>query len=144
MDKKLEVLIVIAFLLTGCKNQQYQLKMGEAIENNQLIEIYSYSDNQKIYSSFKEIQFQKGRKILSLKEALDKKEIAIEDIIADMELKAEANDGGSLWYQFLRTERNLANKDFILVKCNSLEINGNNKNIYIGNNEKILDYCTQK
>lgn len=142
--RKFLIIPFIILILTGCGKQKYKIDITGQILKNSLIEIYSFNENEKVYSMFTEINYLVDKKNkIPLEEALEKKLITMEEIVSQMKVISARNDGGSLIYEYsVSSGNNLSNQDFILVKCNSLEINGGIKNIYIGNDEKLIDHCT--
>ncbi len=142
--RKYIVIPLIALLLTGCGNSKYKINISGQVLNNSLIEIYAYSEKEKVYSMFTEIEYQVDKKYkIPLGEALEKKVITLEEIFEQMEVISALNDGGSVAFEYTakNNDKKLSNQDFVLVKCNSLEDNGGNKNIYIGNDKKLIKYC---
>ncbi len=140
MKKKILFLVIFAFLMCGCKKEPMLVFQGQRLEDD-LVELYQINENQKVYSMYTEIKYNDHGKEIDLKEALENNKITIDDIISKMTLHDKASDGGSLWYQYETKDNNLANMNFILMKCDSNEGNGNNKNIYIGDDEKLTYYC---
>lgn len=134
---------LLVLLLTGCGKSKYKINIFGQVLNNGLIEIYAYSENEKVYSMFTEIEYQDKKNKIPLGEALEKKVITLEEIVAQMEVISALNDGGSVAFKYTakNNDQKLSNQDFILVKCDSLEDNGGIKNIYIGNDEKLIKYC---
>lgn len=135
---------LIVLTLTGCGNSKYKINFSGQVLNNSLMEIYAYSEKEKVYSMFTEIEYQVDKKNkIPLGEALEKKIITLEEIYAQMEVISALNDGGSVAFKYTakNNDKKLSNQDFILVKCNSLEDNGGIKNIYIGNDEKLIKHC---
>lgn len=69
-----------------------------------------------------------------LKEALESKEITIEDFINNMQEVSTANDGGSKLYKATDKNKNL----YYVVACNT---KAGDKDIYLSKDENVIDNC---
>ena len=95
-----------------------------------LTELYTINDNAKVFTEMEIVYHSKKEKI-SLKEALEKKEISMETMEYYMEKVSTLEDGSLL----LKNNDLLSKKTFYLVKCNI------NKNYYFGLSDAITSYC---
>jgi len=143
MNEKLCISICILFLvlITGCSDKKPILLLGNTKSDNDLLEIYQFEDGTKLYSEYVEINYRKSKKeIISLKDALKNKAITIDKITDKLSFVSSADDGGSMIYQYKNKNNDFANKDFVLIKCNTLD---GNRNIIISSSDDTLDYCVK-
>ena len=124
---------ILLLSLTGCSNELKEYK--QVLEVSELKEslpskYYKIDDDTTIYSNYDSIKYNSKE----LKDILQNKELSVQEITKKMILKAEANDGGSKYYQ---------DGDVSVIVCNSFEENGNNHNIYIGyKQEDVVSVCS--
>ena len=122
--KKVGLLICLA-LLTGCTSK-LESKI-EITDNNKetVIELQDKSFITKYNVLYN------GKDI---KEALENKEITIEDFISNMQEVSTANDGGSKLYK--ATDKN--KKLYYVAACNTT---AGDKDIYLSKDENVIDNC---
>ena len=122
--KKVGLLICLA-LLTGCTSK-LESKI-EITDNNKetVIELQDKSFITKYNVLYN------GKDI---KEALENKEITIEDFINNMQEVSTANDGGSKLYK--ATDKN--KKLYYVAACNTTT---GDKDIYLSKDENVIDNC---
>lgn len=142
------LLLLICLMLCGCTTRKAKDDVADELTGNKYTfvrdtdnkdykMIYEFEDGRKVYSEFKEINyedFDKDIKKIKLEEALAKGYLSIDDILKDMNMVSAANDGGSKIYQFMTGENQY------LVVCNTLD---GNKNIIIGTSLNIIDKCVE-
>lgn len=122
--KKVGLLLCLA-LLTGCTSK-LESKI-EITDNNKdtIIELQDKSFITKYNVLYN------GK---DLKEALENKEITIEDFINNMQEVSTANDGGSKLYKATDKNKNL----YYVVTCNT---KAGDKDIYLSKDENVIDNC---
>lgn len=144
MKKIVLWIFLFSFVLTGCSNSvNEEIRrinwINKKVSENNLLKLYESEENEVIYSSLSTILYKENNRIIDIKDALEKKQITINDLINKMDLYLTANDGGSLYYA---SNINFIGKKFYLAKCNSSIKNGGIKGIFIDTNEEnILHYC---
>lgn len=120
------IIIILILTIIRVKNNNYgKIILSNEELNHSFLEIYEVNGI-KIYSSFNDISYIIKGETYKLSDALDKKIITLDKIIAKHNDSDQLNDGGSILYYYKSGK--ITNKDFVLVKCNNL--NGN-KNYYI-------------
>lgn len=122
--KKVGLLLCLT-LLTGCASK-LESKI-EITDNNKdtIIELQDKSFITKYNVLYN------GK---DLKEALENKEITIEDFINNMQEVSTANDGGSKLYKATDKNKNL----YYVVTCNT---KAGDKDIYLSKDENVIDNC---
>lgn len=100
-------------------------------DDNDKYTIYYYGINSAtIHINNKTYEFDKS---------IQEKQIALDEILNEMEIYAELNDGGTKIY---RNNNNLKyfNDNYIIIKCNTID---NNKDIYIGDStmKYVQSFC---
>ncbi len=142
MKKKLGLLVIMVMILTGCKEKNILSVEGNVVDDSFTM-ITKLEDGRTVYSEFSENYYidDDGNKV-DLKEALENNSISMNEIIASMELVDSMNDGGSALYKAKGNNLNDTN-ELYLASCNSLEGNGGIKDIFIGNDETIIDNCVK-
>lgn len=143
--KKMIIFMFFIIVLIGCEknvnqNFDYELIFSDKKSTNNYALIYEYKDGRKIYSEFSNIKFKKNDNISNLALAFDKNIITIDDIIAKLDYKMEANDGGSKIYSYTKKGNDFSNVDFMIIECKTL--NGN-RDIIIGSSENIINKCNE-
>lgn len=131
------ILIIMLLFICSCGLNDVSTK-GDIILSGTKKDFYMIYkvDDRVVYSTYSNTQFKdENNNLVDLKEALENKKITIEDVISNMDYYNAANDGGSLFYKS-------KNGKVFLAKCNSLPLNGNIKDIYITDDEEVLNYCT--
>lgn len=142
MKRNISIFIVLFLLfVVGCSDKKTILLLGNKKSGNDLLEIYQFEDGTKLYSEYTEINYRKDKKeIIPLKDALKDKVITIDKITDKLSFISSADDGGSMIYQYKNKTNDFANKDFVLIKCNTLD---GNRNIIISSSDDTLDYCVK-
>ena len=142
MKKKLGLLVIMVMILAGC-NKKDILPVDDNVVDDSFTMITKLENGRTVYSEFSENYYidDDGNKI-DLKEALENNYISIDEIIKNMELMDSMNDGGSALYKAKDNSLNDTN-ELYLASCNSLEGNGGVKDIFIGNDETIIDNCVK-
>lgn len=144
--KKIILLIIIVLISSACsKNQSLNiLEFSEKKSKNNYAEIYKFDDNSKVYSEFSNIDYIKedGSKI-RLSTALTENLITIDEIISKMKVEVDSENDNLKWYSFNAEKNNLADTDFIIVKCSELTDNKNN-NIVFGSSLDIAKKCYEE
>lgn len=142
MKKKLGLLVIMVMILAGC-NKKDILPVDDNVVDDSFILITKLENGRTVYSEFSENYYidDDGNKI-DLKEALENNYISMDEIIKNMELVDSMNDGGSALYKAKDNSLNDTN-ELYLASCNSLEGNGGIKDIFIGNDETIIDNCVK-
>lgn len=142
MKRNISIFIVLFLLfVVGCSDKKPILLLGNKKSGNDLLEIYQFEDGTKLYSEYVEINYRKGKKeIIPLKDALKDKVITIDKITDKLSFISSADDGGSMIYQYKNKTNDFANKDFVLIKCNTLD---GNRDIIISSSDDTLDYCVK-
>ena len=142
MKTKLGLLVIMVMILTGCKEKNILSVEGNVV-NDSFTMITKLEDGRTVYSEFSENYYidDAGNKV-DLKEALENNSVSMNEIIASMELVDSMNDGGSALYKAKGNNLN-DTKELYLASCNSLEGNGGIKDIFIGNDETIIDNCVK-
>ena len=142
MKKKLGLLVIMVMILAGC-NKKDILPVDDNVVDDSFTMITKLENGRTVYSEFSENYYidDDGNKI-DLKEALENNYISMDEIIKNMELVDSMNDGGSALYKAKDNSLNDTN-ELYLAFCNSLEGNGGIKDIFIGNDETIIDNCVK-
>lgn len=142
MKKKLGLLVIMVMILAGC-NKKDILSVDDNVVDDSFTMITKLENGRTVYSEFSENYYidDDGNKI-DLKEALENNYISMDEIIKNMELMDSMNDGGSALYKAKDNSLNDTN-ELYLASCNSLEGNGGIKDIFIGNDETIIDNCVK-
>ena len=142
MKKKLGLLVIMVMILAGCNKKDILSVDGNVVDDSFTM-ITKLENGRTVYSEFFENYYidDDGNKI-DLKEALENNYISMDEIIKNMELVDSMNDGGSALYKAKDNSLNDTN-ELYLASCNSLEGNGGIKNIFIGNDETIIDNCVK-
>ena len=142
MKKKLGLLVIMVMILAGC-NKKDILPVDDNVVDDSFTMITKLENGRTVYSEFSENYYidDDGNKI-GLKEALENNYISMDEIIKNMELVDSMNDGGSALYKAKDNSLNDTN-ELYLASCNSLEGNGGIKDIFIGNDETIIDNCVK-
>lgn len=142
MKKKLGLLVIMVMILAGC-NEKNILSVDGNVVDDSFTMITKLENGRTVYSEFSENYYidDDGNKI-DLKEALENNYISIDEIIKNMECVDSMNDGGSTLYKAKGNSLNNT-KELYLASCNSLEGNGGIKDIFIGNDETIIDNCVK-
>ena len=142
MKKKLGLLVIMVMILAGC-NKKDILPVDDNVVDDSFTMITKLENGRTVYSEFFENYYidDDGNKI-DLKEALENNYISMDEIIKNMELMDSMNDGGSALYKAKDNSLNDTN-ELYLASCNSLEGNGGIKDIFIGNDETIIDNCVK-
>lgn len=142
MKKKLGLLVIMVMILAGC-NKKDILPVDDNVVDDSFTMITKLENGRTVYSEFSENYYidDDGNKI-DLKEALENNYISMDEIIKNMELMDSMNDGGSALYKAKDNSLNDTN-ELYLASCNSLEGNGGIKDIFIGNDETIIDNCVK-
>lgn len=142
MKKKLGLLVIMVMILAGC-NKKDILPVDDNVVDDSFTMITKLENGRTVYSEFSENYYidDDGNKI-DLKEALENNYISMDEIIKNMELVDSMNDGGSALYKAKDNSLNDTN-ELYLASCNSLEGNGGIKDIFIGNDETIIDNCVK-
>lgn len=141
--KKILLLLMFIWLLTGCSKDSNleknvsTLPTGESFEFEKYDEseifkiIYELEDGRKIISGFKKIVYQnydKNIEKIELEEAFANNVITIDYLIEKMTLIDSDNNGDTKLYKSLAD-------NVWLATCN------NNKDIIIGTNQYIIEKC---
>ena len=142
MEKKLWLIVIMVMILAGC-NKKDILPVDDNVVDDSFTMITKLENGRTVYSEFSENYYidDDGNKI-DLKEALENNYISIDEIIKNMECVDSMNDGGSTLYKAKGNSLNNT-KELYLASCNSLEGNGGIKDIFIGNDETIIDNCVK-
>lgn len=142
MKRNISIFIVLFLLFAiGCSDKKTILLLGNKKSGNDLLEIYQFEDGTRLYSEYAEINYRKSKKeIIPLKDALKNKVITIDKITDKLSFISSADDGGSMIYQYKNKNNDFANKDFVLIKCNTLD---GNRDIIISSSDDTLDYCVK-
>lgn len=142
MKKKLSLIVIMVMILAGC-NKKDILPVDDNVVDDSFTMITKLENGRTVYSEFSENYYidDDGNKI-DLKEALENNYISMDEIIKNMELMDSMNDGGSALYKAKDNSLNDTNQLY-LASCNSLEGNGGIKDIFIGNDETIIDNCVK-
>ena len=142
MKKKLGLLVIMVMILAGC-NEKNILSVDGNVVDDSFTMITKLENGRTVYSEFSENYYidDDGNKI-DLKEALENNYISMDEIIKNMEWLDSMNDGGSALYKAKGNSLNGTN-ELYLASCNSLEGNGGIKDIFIGNDETIIDNCVK-
>lgn len=142
MKKKLGLIVIMVMILAGC-NKKDILPVDDNVVDDSFTMITKLENGRTVYSEFSENYYidDDGNKI-DLKEALENNYISIDEIIKNMECVDSMNDGGSTLYKAKGNSLNNT-KELYLASCNSLEGNGGIKDIFIGNDETIIDNCVK-
>ena len=142
MKKKLGLIVIMVMILAGC-NKKDILPVEDNVVDDSFIMITKLENGRTVYSEFSENYYidDDGNKI-DLKEALENNYISMDEIIKNMEWLDSMNDGGSALYKAKGNSLNGTN-ELYLASCNSLEGNGGIKDIFIGNDETIIDNCVK-
>lgn len=133
MKKLIKIIIasLILLILTGCENTTDEFKEVLEVGGNDNLDLRNYSsisDTTTIYSLYDSVKYE-GKELKDIIKTTN-----IDDILLKMDIVSILNDGGSIIYQ---------DGNHYIAKCNSLEDNGNNHNIYILNKkEYALNICT--
>ena len=91
-----------------------KLTVSNKVLDNNYVSIYTFSDNQKIYSEFTTVKY----KSKDLNEALKNNLTTMDKLIKSSKRNSTLNDGGTIIYYF---------KNYDIVKCHKTT----NKNSYI-------------
>ena len=131
MKKKLGLIVIMVMILAGC-NKKDILPVDDNVVDDSFTMITKLENGRTVYSEFSENYYidDDGNKI-DLKEA-----------IKNMEWLDSMNDGGSALYKAKGNSLNGTN-ELYLASCNSLGGNGGIKDIFIGNDETIIDNCVK-
>lgn len=142
MKKKLGLLVIMVMILAGCNKKDILSVDGNVVDDSFTM-ITKLENGRTVYSEFSENYYidDDGNKI-DLKEALENNYISMDKIIKNMEWLDSMNDGGSALYKAKGNSLNGTN-ELYLASCNSLEGNGGIKDIFIGNDETIIDNCVK-
>ena len=142
MKKKLGLIVIMVMILAGCNKKDILPVEGNVVDDSFTM-ITKLENGRTVYSEFSENYYidDDGNKI-DLKEALENNYISIDEIIKNMECVDSMNDGGSTLYKAKGNSLNNT-KELYLASCNSLEGNGGIKDIFIGNDETIIDNCVK-
>ena len=142
MKKKLGLLVIMVMILAGCNKKDILPVEGNVVDDSFTM-ITKLENGRTVYSEFSENYYidDDGNKI-DLKEALENNYISMDEIIKNMEWLDSMNDGGSALYKAKGNSLNGTN-ELYLASCNSLEGNGGIKDIFIGNDETIIDNCVK-
>ena len=142
MKKKLGLLVIMVMILAGCNEKNILSVEGNVVDDSFTM-ITKLENGRTVYSEFSENYYidDDGNKI-DLKEALENNYISMDEIIKNMEWLDSMNDGGSALYKAKGNSLNGTN-ELYLASCNSLEGNGGIKDIFIGNDETIIDNCVK-
>ena len=142
MKKKLGLLVIMVMILAGCNKKDILPVEGKVVDYSFTM-ITKLENGRTVYSEFSENYYidDDGNKI-DLKEALENNYISMDEIIKNMEWLDSMNDGGSALYKAKGNSLNGTN-ELYLASCNSLEGNGGIKDIFIGNDETIIDNCVK-
>ena len=142
MKKKLGLLVIMVMILAGCNKKDILSVDGNVVDDSFTM-ITKLENGRTVYSEFSENYYidDDGNKI-DLKEALENNYISMDEIIKNMEWLDSMNDGGSALYKAKGNSLNGTN-ELYLASCNSLEGNGGIKDIFIGNDETIIDNCVK-
>ncbi len=142
MKKKLGLIVIMVMILAGC-NKKDILPVDDNVVDDSFTMITKLENGKTVYSEFSENYYidDDGNKI-DLKEALENNYISMDEIIKNMEWLDSMNDGGSALYKAKDNSLNDTN-ELYLASCNSLEGNGGIKDIFIGNDETIIDNCVK-
>ena len=142
MKKKLGLIVIMVMILAGC-NKKDILPVDDNVVDDSFTMITKLENGRTVYSEFSENYYidDDGNKI-DLKEALENNYISIDEIIKNMECVDSMKDGGSALYKAKGNSLNGTN-ELYLASCNSLEGNGGVKDIFIGNDETIIDNCVK-
>lgn len=134
-------LLLFSLLLVGCNSDRETLVLGTDLEDG-LLKVYEFEDGTTLYSQFSMNYFyQNDGKLFSLEEALSRNLITVDKILQRTEFYTEANDGGSTVYRYSTEKRKYANRDFTIVKCNTLS---GNKDIILGVDLNAIDFCVNE
>ena len=142
MKKKLGLIVIMVMILAGCNKRDILSVEGNVVDDSFTM-ITKLENGRTVYSEFSENYYidDNGNKI-DLKEALENNYISMDEIIKNMEWLDSMNDGGSALYKAKGNSLNGTN-ELYLASCNSLEGNGGIKDIFIGNDETIIDNCVK-
>ncbi len=142
MKKKLGLIVIMVMILAGCNKRDILSVEGNVVDDSFTM-ITKLENGRTVYSEFSENYYidDDGNKI-DLKEALENNYISMDEIIKNMEWLDSMNDGGSALYKAKGNSLNGTN-ELYLASCNSLEGNGGIKDIFIGNDETIIDNCVK-
>lgn len=140
--KKIIIFLIILLLFTsGCKNNYNK----SDLKSEDFSLIYTTDDDINIYSSIDVIYFNDNYVGISLSHALNEKILSVDNLISKLRYVSSLNDGGSQYYKYISDDKTFGDKDFFLIKCNSLLENGNLKDIFItANFEELNGVCSKK
>jgi len=120
------IILVILLIIMGFSQKEIFSLKNEKKEYKKILKLDSATT---LYTTFDTINYKTSINIIvPLSVALKLNIISIDDMINNMEIENIANDGGSIIYKVKSQNIKFSNKEFNLVKCNTLS---NNKNIYI-------------
>lgn len=152
MKKKLLTIFLIPFLsftLVGCNNQEednnliknddlYVEKKTRYVimedENGNMYKIYYYGIDSAMITV--------GEDSYSFEQAILTGTLTLDEILAEMKLYAELNDGGTKIYRDSGS-RKYFNDSYSIIRCNTVD---GNRDIYIGDNEMVMEegFCKFK
>lgn len=139
--KKIILSMSLLLFICACSPKEISTKGNIELSGNKKMDgfytVYKVDQDTTIYSTFSNTRFKdENNKVINLKDALEDKIITIENVISNMDNYETSNDGGSMYYKS-------KNGNVFLAKCNSLPANGNIKDIFITDDEEVLNYCTK-
>lgn len=145
MKNKIFVLFLISFMtftLLGCGNQSEDnnLKNDDSLQNEKKSRYVIMNDNNgelyKIYYYGIDNAFIKvGENSYSFEQAILTGTLTLDEILAEMKLYAELNDGGTEIYKD-NGSRKYFSDSYTIIKCNTVD---GNKDIYIGDNNMLME-----
>ena len=118
----LVLLIIMMFL------GKEKLTVSNKVLDNNYVSIYTFSDNQKIYSEFTTVKY----KSKDLNEALKNNLTTIDKLIKSSKRNSTLNDGGTIIYYF---------KNYDIVKCHKTTNNNSYIEDYylVSDADKVID-----
>lgn len=133
MKKRNLIILLTIFLIITTSvtlvllfKSNFTIQLSNNTLNDDYLEIYSFTDKQKLYTNFTEINYKSDNIVLALEEAMKDDKVSLEDILSHKNKVEALNDGGTKVYYFKKGD--FTNRDFIILKCNTLS---GNENIYI-------------
>lgn len=152
MKNKIFIIFLVSFVsftLLGCSNQikddnlissdslHTEKKMRYVImedENGDMYKIYYYGIDSAMITV--------GDNNYDFEQAILTGTLTLDEILAEMKLYAELNDGGTEIYRD-NGSRKYFSDSYTIIKCNTVD---GNRDIYIGNNEMVMEegFCKFK
>ncbi len=136
-------MIILALLsVTGCQKKEEPPELTKSNTYKEMYELYQKEDGTLVYASFANPTYLENKVAKNLKQALENKEITLEEFLDKLTLMDAANDGGSLFYE---TNDQISNEKYYVAKCNSMKENGGIHDTFIVKDKAMVyQYCTKK